>query len=240
MIWLVLVEAALELVPHNLQDHPSIVADARRRKKKPHELLLNTNYHHAAMAGLKDKGKRGRPDIVHYCLLNAINTPLNKSHGLLEVCIHVKHPSERMIFTNPKVRIPRSLNRFEGIIAKLLQEGTGNANDGEWLLRVENTTLERFLSRFRRESVHAFSRKGGLKSLDGLIKDLLGKREKLNEDIVFLMGGFQTGEFSNEFTSFLNTDNIHAISPIPLDAWTVVSRIIFKAEEVLESLKEEE
>ncbi|MEM4363521.1 MAG: hypothetical protein QXT90_05715, partial [Candidatus Caldarchaeum sp.] len=85
-LFLLLVEAAVETVPEEIQNHPAVLKDAGRRGKKPSQVLLDRSYHHWAMKTLKDGQKRGRPDIVHFSLLEALGSPLNMK-GLLETYV---------------------------------------------------------------------------------------------------------------------------------------------------------
>ena len=55
--------------------------------KLPKQLLLDRSLHHAGMLKLKNNLKRGRPDITHFVLLEALGSPLNKE-GQLQVLIH--------------------------------------------------------------------------------------------------------------------------------------------------------
>ncbi|MCC6050815.1 MAG: 16S rRNA methyltransferase, partial [Thermofilum sp.] len=55
---LLLAEAGLELVPKELWSHPAVRASARRRGKKPGEILLDVALHHSAMVGLGERWKR--------------------------------------------------------------------------------------------------------------------------------------------------------------------------------------
>jgi rRNA small subunit pseudouridine methyltransferase Nep1 len=75
---LVLAESALELVPSELRRHPAVLADAKRRRKKPGEILLDRSRHHPAMRDLPDASRRGRPDIVHQVLLVFQYSMLNR------------------------------------------------------------------------------------------------------------------------------------------------------------------
>jgi len=68
MLHLVLVEAALETVPLGILGHPSVRRNAKRRKKRTVETLLNRSLHHHAMERLKENLRRGRPDIANVCL----------------------------------------------------------------------------------------------------------------------------------------------------------------------------
>ncbi|RMF32242.1 MAG: ribosome biogenesis protein, partial [Candidatus Nitrosothermus koennekii] len=87
MLSLIIAEAALELVPKELQNHRSVINHAKRLNRKPSEILLDRSYHHRAMLRLKDQWKRGRPDLVHISLLAVTSTPLYRE-GLIDLYLH--------------------------------------------------------------------------------------------------------------------------------------------------------
>ena len=76
MISLILSESALELVPSELKHHPSVISHARKLGKRTSEILLDNSWHFAAMKGIKNEMKRGRPDLVHFSILEATTIPL--------------------------------------------------------------------------------------------------------------------------------------------------------------------
>jgi rRNA small subunit pseudouridine methyltransferase Nep1 len=82
MLTILFVETALELVPGSIVGHPSVVKNARRQGKRPEETLLDRSLHHRAMLRLPMAEKKGRPDIIHFCLLEALGSPLNRKGGL--------------------------------------------------------------------------------------------------------------------------------------------------------------
>nr|MDO8112296.1 hypothetical protein [Candidatus Sigynarchaeota archaeon] len=230
MIWLVLAESALELVPETIKNHPSVVSDIHRKNTIITKLLLDTNYHHSAMATLENAEQRGRPDIVHFCMLSAMNTPLNTLFGALRVAIHIKYPSERIIIVDPKTRIPRSLNRFEGLMATVL--GTSKVPDAEapGFFTTEDIALEKFLDNLDPVQVHVFSTTGTQGSFDQYLPGIGEEAMSEKNNIVLLIGGFQAGHFSGKWLSRVPKDHVHSIAPIPLDAWTVVARLVFMIE----------
>ncbi len=236
MIWLVLAEAALEPVPEALLGHPSVLADVKRKGTPPGKLLLDTNYHHSAMSSLPGAEKRGRPDIVHFCLLASMNTPLNLFFKKLRVCIHVIHPKEKIILVDPSTRIPRSLNRFEGVMGNLLadkkQPASVNA-DAPTLFTIEDMTLTTFLSRFDSSRIHMFSTAGTLRSFDNVLPDIGSGCTEGDNDFALVIGGFQGGHFDGTWQSQVPAGNIHSIAPVPLDAWTVVARVVYMVEEAI-------
>ena len=77
---LILVECGLEIIPRQIRNHSSVKKN--RTNKIYSSQLLDNALHHSAMKNLKNSIKRGRPDIVHLCLLNALGSPLNKSSNL--------------------------------------------------------------------------------------------------------------------------------------------------------------
>lgn len=118
MLTLVLAEAELELVPHGLLHHPAVIGHARQRGKQPERILLDSNYHHAAMATLPEGRRRGRPDLAHLFLLTALESIANKK-GLLKVIIHTRN--DEMIRVHPETRIMRNYERFLGLMEQLFE-----------------------------------------------------------------------------------------------------------------------
>ena len=140
---LVIAETALELVPEELTRHPSVQESCTKTSEKSKEILLDRSFHHAAMIAGKIKlaWKRGRPDIAHFALLEALSTPLYLE-GLLDVYIHTM--DDKVIKVGPKLRIPKSYFRFEGVMMKLFKEKIIRNNEGDkTLLELhENATFE--------------------------------------------------------------------------------------------------
>ena len=77
-------EAAIELVPQILRNHPSVKNHSKRIGRDSNEILLDISYHQKAMVeqNLRKWWKRGRPDIVHFDLVEALSTPLFKQKKL--------------------------------------------------------------------------------------------------------------------------------------------------------------
>src|SRR5436853_6580368 len=114
MLTLILAESSIELVPNEITGHPAILKWAERKKKDPHQLILDQSYHHSAILGLGESGiGSGRPDIVHFCLLLALGSPLN-SDNQLTGGVHTR--GDHGIPLVPRVRPPRSPERFTGLL----------------------------------------------------------------------------------------------------------------------------
>ncbi|XP_028910005.1 ribosomal RNA small subunit methyltransferase NEP1 [Ornithorhynchus anatinus] len=96
--------------------------------------LLNCDKHKSVLlkAG-RDPGDV-RPDITHQSLLMLMDSPLNRA-GLLQVYIHTR--KNVLIEVNPQTRIPRTFDRFCGLMVQLLHKLSVRAADGpQKLLKV--------------------------------------------------------------------------------------------------------
>lgn len=219
---LVIVEAAIEPVPRNIRDHPALRAYATRRGKKPGEVLLDRSYHHAAMKKLHEAEKRGRPDITHFILLEALGSPLNKL-GMLE--LYVQTQSGHVIWVNPETRLPRIYERFKGLIEKLYKEPIAESG-GRILLKLEEKGLDELIREVNPDLRILLSEDGKLMKWSELGEMITSKQRPL-----IMVGGFPRGEFRKETTR--NADEIISIWPEPLEAWVVSSRIISITEHAL-------
>ncbi len=121
MISLILTESSLELVPNELKSHPSVISHAKKLGKKPSEILLDNSWHFAAMKGIKNEIKRGRPDLVHFCILEATTIPLYQKN---EIKVYIHTINDKVIYFGNNVHIPKSYHRFAGLIEKLFLEKT--------------------------------------------------------------------------------------------------------------------
>ncbi|RLG84565.1 MAG: 16S rRNA methyltransferase [Thermoprotei archaeon] len=211
---IILIESALELIPKELWDHPAVLKNARRRGKKPGEVLLDTSLHYHAMKKLKDREKRGRPDIIHISLLNALSSPLN-IEGKLRIYVHTIN--DYIIFIRPDTRIPRNYQRFVGLIEQLFKEGKVPPNSQQPLLYIKDMSLPEFLDTMGKKLL-LLSETGTLVSPDRVIDEALSK------DYIIGIGGFPHGDFSKYIYEL--ADKVYSIYPKPLDTWIVVSRII--------------
>ena len=214
-------EAALERIPEELWKHPAVVRYAARRRKPPGEMLLDVSYHYAAMRGLSEREKRGRPDIVHFSLLEALGSPLAR-HGLLEVYVHSREGVS--IHLSAGTRLPRNYDRFLGLIEQVLKNGRA-PETGEPLLITSEQSLSRLMdglggskSFLLREKAPHFS----LRRLGEAVHDA--------GEAVILVGGFPHGDFSRETLSLADVEcSVYSES---LEAWTIVSRTLCALEEL--------
>jgi rRNA small subunit pseudouridine methyltransferase Nep1 len=202
MLTLVIGEAALELVPLSIANHPIILRSARKRGKPPETMLLDSNFHHAAMKGLDNAARRGRPDIVHIILLCALESVAARK-GDLALYIHTYN--DYCIWVNPETRIPRSFNRFCGLFEQLLEKGSIQN-----FMKVEEKSLTEILEDLPGKKV--ILERGGSPFLS-------------QEDAVCVVGGFPHGDFLTElpYPKF-------QITEYHLPAWTVVNEILVRYE----------
>jgi len=220
---LVIVEAAVELVPEEIRGHPSVKAEARRRGKQVDEILLDRSYHHAAMKNLPENWKRGRPDITHFILLEALGSPLNKL-GMLEVYVQTR--SGHVIWVNPETRLPRVYERFKGLIEKLYKEPVVEV-DGKTLLRLEEKSLTELIEEVKPDMRILLSEKGKLMRWREFGELLTSKRRPM-----VMIGGFPKGSFREE--TLKNADKLISLWPESLEAWIIASRVIEIIEQAIE------
>lgn len=222
MLILVLAEAAIETVPETLWSHPAVRRHSKRQRKPPKQLLLDRSLHHAAMRRLDDDLKRGRPDITHFALLEALGSPLNRE-GLLQTYVHTN--KDYTITVNPSARLPRNYNRFIGLIEQLFQQQKV-PSDGETLLRLEPKTLQQLLAEAKPDYVLAFSREGKPKTIQDAVSVLESKQRP-----AVIVGGFPHGHFSETTTKL--ADEVVCVDSEMLEAWTMTSRAIYEYEQTL-------
>jgi len=223
MLTIIFVDSALEPVPKELWSHPSVKRHSERIGKPPKFIILDRSYHHAAMMILKDSNRRGRPDLIHFCLLEALGSPLNRE-GLLKIYVHTFN--NQVIQIAPHVRLPKNYNRFIGLMEQLFQYGRVPLK-GEPLLILKEEALSTFINNDIKPSmVIAFTRIGEPSTLEDIM--LKVKDEK---NLVVLIGGFPFGHFSESITAL--ADKLICIDPEMLESWTVTSRLIYEYERML-------
>ena len=210
---IILVECGIELIPKEIRNHSAVKKNLSPERYSSQ--LLDTALHHTAMRNIENPGKRGRPDIAHLCLLNALGSPLNKT-GNLKLYIHTIN--NKIFKFNPKIRIARNYNRFKGIMAKLLIDGDVTVN-GIQLISEFNGELEDLLDKFKDPKTFLLSSRSKLVQGN---KNLFF--EDPSKEIVVIIGGFQKNNFSDSIKRLSN--NLTSISKYSLDAWVVISKVI--------------
>ncbi len=219
MLTLILAESALEQIPKGLWSYSVVRAHSKRRGKPPGLILLDRSYHHSAMKKLSESEKRGRPDIVHFALLEALGSPLNKER-LLQVYVHTRN--DYVVTISSEARLPRNYNRFVGLFEQLFEVGMV-PSVGQTLLKVEHRTLSQLLREIKTDYVMAFSRNGSPRTLEEAIFKLSEKQRP-----AVIVGGFPHGNFSE--TTIRLANEVVCIDPEMLETWTLTSRVIYEYE----------
>ncbi len=220
MISIILSESALELVPFELSDHPSVISHARKLGKHTSEILLDNSWHFAAMKGIKNEIKRGRPDLVHFSILEATTIPLYLQ-SKMKLFVHTT--DEKIIYFGQNVHVPKSYHRFEGLIEKLYQEKTILAN-GETLLEIKEKSFSELLDEIRPSRVIGFSTQGTPNSYENIAKEI-------SDDACIVFGGFQKGNFSDSIKSKINT--LYSVGNESFEGHVVVARMLYEYEKTI-------
>ncbi len=217
MLSLVLAESALELVPPELQSHNSVLASSKRLGKKPSEILLDISWHFAAMKGIKDEFKRGRPDLVHFCLLEACSIPLYFEN---KIRIFVHTIDNKVIFIGKDVRLPKSYHRFAGLIEKLYSVGKIEENNKK-LLEIKEMNFSSLIKEIKPKKTIGLSRKGTMSYYQRVAQEV-------DDDTCIVIGGFAKGHFSDEIKKHF--DKIVSVDQNPLEAHIIISRLLYEYE----------
>ncbi|MHA1727765.1 MAG: hypothetical protein ACTSWY_03425 [Promethearchaeota archaeon] len=268
MLYFLLVDCALELIPKSLKNSSPVIQGIK--KYGDIGKILDVSLHHSCMTGLINKNARGRPDILHHIMIDALSSPLNKLN-LLRIYFHTR--DKNLVFEiNPMMKPPKDFNRFKGVIFHLLDEN--KLTIPKEILRTRRGQLEK-KKNYRSKVVEAFPEplKNGppseflesehfiegnniilarkmKKSIEMLINFINPDRvmkfmknglfktpNKLfhhvssMEHVIVIVGGFQSGAYSNQITS-IKGENI-SIFPENLESWTVAQRILVNYENMI-------
>lgn len=173
--------------------------------------LLNCDKHKQQIIKFKKDPSECRPDILHQCLLMLFDSPLNRAN-LLQVYVHTT--KKVLIEINPQTRIPRTFERFSGLMVQLLHKLSIRASDtSQKLLKIiKNPVTDhlpvgcpKYLSSFHTDNlVH--------------VNDF-AKNHPENEPIVVVIGAMAKGSVDCDYT-----DKTVSISNYPLSAAITCSK----------------
>jgi len=220
MISLVLAESSLELVPEELQDHPSVLSHAHKLGKSPSEILLDNSWHFAAMKGIDDEIKRGRPDLVHFSILEATTIPLYLQN---KIKIYVHTIDDKVIYIGENVHIPKSYHRFEGLIEKLFLEKIIQSDTNK-LLEIKKKSFSELIDEIKPSKIIGFSTKGELKSFEKISSEI-------SDNTCIIIGGFQKGHFSESVKSRIN--QLFSVGSFSYEAHVVIARMLYEYEKTV-------
>ena len=220
MISIIIAESSLELVPYELQLHPSVISHAQKLGKDPSRILLDNSWHYAAMKGISNELKRGRPDLVHFSILEATTIPLYFQNKI-KLFIHTIN--DKVIHVKENVHIPKSYHRFAGLIEKLFLEKTINV-DGQELLSIKDQSFLELIDDLNPARIIGLSTTGEPSTFEKI-------SASLSDDSCIVIGGFQKGHFSepikNKFTE------LFSVGSITLDAHLVIARLLYEYEKTI-------
>src|SRR5688572_4267091 len=169
--------------------------------------------HAAAIRQLPDGERRGRPDILHYCLLVLLESPLNKE-GRLKVLIHTRNGE--LVNIRADTRLPRGEARFQGLLSKVLRDGA--SQDKQPLLWGDGP---------RSPAQVLAECKGPVVRLDGAGEAMapaeLAKRAQDGE-LTLVLGAFPAGGFSADWMKAAPV--AASIFPQALNAWAVAGEMV--------------
>ena len=196
-------------------------------KKNPQ--LLNCDEHYRIIKSMKKKLDEFRPDIIHQCLLDLFDSPLNKV-GLLQVYIHTN--KNILIEINPKTRIPRTFKRFSGLFTQLLLKNEIKTDTNETLLKVINSNIEDVVGKNVPKIL--LSPKGRLIDIDTYCKNLNSNADKEKyKNMCFIIGTNPKGDID---PMIKYNDDCISLSSFDLDSNIVCAKICCSFEKVWDIL----
>ncbi len=212
MLTVILADAELELVPRQIQSHPSVRAYAKRRGRSPASTLLDSSFHHPALRRVPEGDRRGRPDIAHLVLVLCLDSLLNLD-GRLRTIVHTRN--DDVIQFARETRIPKNYARFVGLMEELFEKG--HVPDEDPLIVMDRgVTLEQLLSKSQ-GTKWAFSEQREIVDLAREIPQVAG-------NLVAVIGGFPRGTFRSPVAE--SCERAVSLHKEPLKAWTVVSELL--------------
>ncbi|PIK50920.1 putative ribosomal RNA small subunit methyltransferase NEP1 [Apostichopus japonicus] len=156
-----------------------------------------------------------RPDIAHQCLLMLFDSPLNRA-GLLQVFVHTTRNA--LIQISPQTRIPRTLDRFSGLMVQLLHKLSIHASDGpQKLMKVIKNPVSSHLPLGCKKYCTSFA-----------AKRCVNPRElaATNKTVVVVVGAMAHGKLDLDYT-----EEEVAISQYPLSAALTCAKVCSGFEE---------
>ena len=220
MLYIILAESSLELIPKKIHNHPSVTSYSKKFKKNSSNTLLDNSWHFGAMKGLDNEIKRGRPDIIHLTLLSLCTTPVFYKNKI-KVFVHTVN--DEVISINNNTRLPKSYHRFQGLMEKLFLTKKIESED-EILMEMKNSSLSQLVSKIKPTQIIGLTTQGQKISLDKLVK-------QIEENSCIILGGFQKGHFSNETEKII--DKSFSINDSSLEAHLVASRLAYEYEKTI-------
>lgn len=216
VLTLVLAEAELELVPDAIVHHSQVQRAARARDRRPSRTILDASMHHEALRLVPEGARRGRPDLVHFSLLLALDSALNKADEL-RVVVHTRN--DQRLAIHPDTRLMRHYPRFIGLMEKLFQEGA-SPRDDPLLVLEEGWPLKKVIEHHATGPVVCFSEKGAPVEPGAW----LAEKKAAGPDLTVVLGCFPHGDFHDEPGTFAS--EVVGLGGEALSVWTVEMEVL--------------
>jgi rRNA small subunit pseudouridine methyltransferase Nep1 len=214
MLHLFLVDTALERIPAEFVQHKSVTQNLEKFGNAAR--LLDTTLHHSFMHDLPRSEARGRPDILHHFLLQALGSPANLA-GKLKIYFH---SPDGLYSVRADMRCPRDIHRFKSLMVQLLELGHIPAEKPYLIERIAPTLQPWIMEHFEPSRIWKMSRSGTQTQFPTLCHE----KAWHTNDVAVLIGGFQKGSFSPQISAL--PGNLISLTTESLDSWVVVTRIL--------------
>jgi len=213
--YFILADSELELIPPELLRERSILSSARMRGKAPEKILLDASHHHPAFVKLKESERRGRPDIVHFFLMLAMDSDLNAA-GKLKVFVHTRNND--VIAVKPETRLPPHYPRFVGLIESLYDQRVVPSRENALLELRSNVPLEALVAALKPDLVYVLDPTGKEEPLEKRFAEAEGKTA------VVIIGGFSKGEYRTDMSKIKHVTL--SLGNRQQKVWTVTSKVL--------------
>lgn len=218
MITIILHNSALELVNEKVcnSSHKAILNDAKRRKKKPTELLLDITVHQSAMYPEKVHNS-GRPDLVHLFLLqyHHIMKLLPEQCSNIKLYVHTKN--DEVFYVPQSWRVPVHFIRFRGLMEKFLIEKKIILSQTEQLELVQSN-LQELIHQLNPIKIINLTEQGSFEP--ELLHEI--QNPSSSNQLVVLIGGYQRGEDNISGSLEKQIINLKLIDR-PTTAWMILN-----------------
>jgi rRNA small subunit pseudouridine methyltransferase Nep1 len=216
MLHLVIAETELELIPEELHSNSEIKNYCRSRGKKPDKCVLDANQTPNATISISNGAVRGRPEILHICLLNALESDLYRNEKI-QIWVHTRQ--DKVIKIDHRFRIPRMYSRFLSLMEELFDSGQVPP-EGLASLTLEEKTLKNLVKSIKPSKTYILSKQGKNIKKSTLIKQISKSKKPL-----IIVGGFTDRDFSEKTKKL--TKEIYSISENQLMSWSVLGAVVY-------------
>lgn len=175
--------------------------------------LLNADEHKTYLSKHEKDIGSYRPDILHQSLLTILDSPLCQLGHVRGIYVHTC--GNVLIRVDPTTKLPRTYQRFAGLMSQLLQKFSIRAEQGGGkLLKCVKGPVTNHLP--SDAQVIAFSREGSVKQRARQIMEGLEEER----EVVFIVGAFAHGHLNVDYAQ-----KTVSITDLPLSAACCLSKL---------------